>query len=307
MCTPRMFLSFSLPCIAACKYYLIYCTHRPVAIMKLFHLLPLLSLRAAYVIPSEEVLEDLSLQKEDQQQIKETVHDANKNIQNTLDDTLDSLKDLVDSDSDAQDGFDAESWFDHIKDYALNDPDDDNHEEKAKYEEDIINQKLPFPLSHLPLPHHRPSHSNNKTIYQLLSTSKYTTTLTKIINEDESLVHLLNKTTKDDSDVGKITIFAPTDRAFAKLPPHLPHPSKEFIRAVLRYHIAPGVYTALTAFHRKTLPTLLNESASGVELPQRLTIRAGLRGLKVDFYSRLVAVDIVCLFSTCLLSFLLGK
>ena len=276
--------------------------------MKLLHLLPLLPLSAAYVIPSDEVLEDLSLGKDDQQQkIKEPVHDANQNIQNALDDTLDSLKGLVDSDSEAQDGFDPESWFDHVKDYALNNPDDndnDSREEKAKYEEDIINQKLPFPLPHLPLPHHRPSHTSNKTIYQLLSTSKYTTTLTKIINEDESLVHLLNRTTKyDDSDDGKITIFAPTDRAFAKLPPHLPHPSKEFIRAVLRYHIAPGVYTALTAFHRKTLPTLLSESVLGIELPQRLTIRPGLRGLKVDFYSRLVAVDIVCLFPPSYLSF----
>lgn len=63
----------------------------------------------------------------------------------------------------------------------------------------------------------------------------------------------------------------------------------------MKYHIAPEVYTALTAFHRKTLPILLNEFASGVELPQRITIRAGLRGLKVDFYSWLVAVDIVCL------------
>lgn len=50
--------------------------------MKLFRLLPLLSLGAAFVIPSEEILEDLSLQKEDQQRkIKDSIHDANGNIQ----------------------------------------------------------------------------------------------------------------------------------------------------------------------------------------------------------------------------------
>lgn len=53
---------------------------------------------------------------------------------------------------------------------------------------------------------------------------------------------------------------------------------------MLRYHIVPEVYTALTAFHRKTLLILLNGFVLGVELPLRVT-RAGLRGLKLDFYS----------------------
>lgn len=65
-----------------CKYYFTDCIHKSISIMKFFHLLPLFSLSAGYVIPSEEVLEDLSPQKEDQQQkIKDSIHDANGNIQ----------------------------------------------------------------------------------------------------------------------------------------------------------------------------------------------------------------------------------
>lgn len=71
---------FFLLCTLFYKYYFTYCTHKKsISFMKFFHL-PLFSLSAGYVIPSEEVLEGLSL-KENQQQIKATVHDGNGNIQ----------------------------------------------------------------------------------------------------------------------------------------------------------------------------------------------------------------------------------
>lgn len=252
--------------------------------MKILHLLPLIPLSTAYVIPSEEVLEDLNINKISNEKIHFT---QKENIQNALDDTLDSFstaKPKVGTDSR------IDSWINRLKDYALDSLEDEDTDEQGytKDDEDIIDSNLPFPLPHLPFSkHHHHDGNSDKTIYQLISSSKYTTNLTKIIDEDESLVHLLNNTNHN------FTLFAPTDHAFAKLPPHLPELSKEFIRAVLHYHLAAGVYSALDVFHHQTLPTLLNETTSGHELPQRVTVRPGLKGLKVNFYGRLVAVDIV--------------
>ncbi|BCR86582.1 fasciclin domain-containing protein [Aspergillus chevalieri] len=251
--------------------------------MKILHLLPLIPLSTAYVIPSEEVLEDLNINKISNEKIHFT---QKENIQNALDDTLDSFstaKPKVGTDSR------IDSWINRLKDYALDSLEDEDTDEQGytKDDEDIIDSNLPFPLPHLPFSkHHHHDGNSDKTIYQLISSSKYTTNLTKIIDEDESLVHLLNNTNHN------FTLFAPTDHAFAKLPPHLPELSKEFIRAVLHYHLAAGVYSALDVFHHQTLPTLLNETTSGHELPQRVTVRPGLKGLKVNFYGRLVAVDI---------------
>lgn len=247
--------------------------------MKFLHFLPLFSICAAYVIPPEEILGDLGYEHNVQKEQDQTVE-----IQNPLDDVLDSTP-VQTLDSDSSQGYDIQSWIDRVKDTALDyiqDAEQDDDEDEIKNGR----PHLPFPLPH---PHH-PSSTTNQTIYQLITSSRYTTNLSAIINEDPSLVQLLNATHADYN----ITLFAPTDRAFAKLPPHLPRPSREFVRAVMKYHLADGVYPALDVFHRQTAPTLLNESIDGRELPQRVTLRAGWRGLKVDFYSRLVAVDIVC-------------
>lgn len=253
--------------------------------MKLFYLLPLLPLSAAYVIPSEEVLEELNINKINN---AKTHFTQKQNIQNALDDTIDSFsenKPKLDSDSG------TDTWINRLKDYALDslqDKDTDEQEYTGNdNDEDLIDSNFPFPLPHLPFSKHHHHGDSEKTIYQLISSSKYTTNLTKIIDEDESLVHLLNNTNHN------FTLFAPTDDAFAKLPPHLPELPKEFIRAVLRYHLAAGVYSALDVFHHQTLPTLLNEIVSGHELPQRVAVRPGWKGVKVNHYSRLVAVDIV--------------
>lgn len=157
-------------------------------------------------------------------------------------------------------------------------------------------------------------HHSDKTIYQLIAESKYTTILTKIINEDPELVDYLNST--DHS----LTFFAPTDHAFRKLPHHhhrdhdggdnddhrIP---KEIIRAILRYHSSPQVLNAVKLFHSHTIPSALNSTLLGTTgndndndehkdkirhgLPQRLAIRAGFKGLTLNFYSHIIAADIV--------------
>nr|POE66150.1 stabilin-2 [Quercus suber] len=89
------------------------------------------------------------------------------------------------------------------------------------------------------------------------------------------------------------TVFAPTDAAFEKVPEHAPKPSKEQLKAILSYHVVPGVYSARRVLGTHTVPTLLKSDSLGSDpLPQRLAFKISLRGLTVNFYSRIVAVNI---------------
>merc|ERR1711881_545202 len=135
-------------------------------------------------------------------------------------------------------------------------------------------------------PHHPPHHGKpNKTIYELISESKYTTQLAKLINNDTELVEVLNSTKAN------FTLFAPTDHAFSKIPEHAPKPSKEFIRKVLLYHVSPGLYPAGRLLFSHTVPTLFNETLLG-DKPQRLAAKLSLKGVHINFYSKVVAVNI---------------
>lgn len=145
-------------------------------------------------------------------------------------------------------------------------------------------------------PHHpkNPHHGHgkpNKTVYELIASSKYTTKLAKLINEFPEIVNALNGTEAN------FTVFAPTDKAFEKIPDHHKKPSQELIKAVLEYHVSSDFYPAGRVLVSHTIPTLLNENRLGDE-PQRLRVGLGLKGLAVNFYSRVVAVNIVCLITT---------
>lgn len=298
-------LPFLLLCSCKCQQYIrIY-----IITMRLLLFLPLITLSTAFVIPSQEVLEAVAkdYNKKNPEYSIQKEREQSRDVPNPLDITLDSLTDLPAEDS-SQGGFDIESWVNRLMCYARHRLDDGPAEAhssgQAKEDEDDEDDddevedtkgKFPFPIPHLPFPPHL-GHPSNKTIYHLLSTSKYTTRLAKIIDEDHSLVKLLNNT---DADHANLTLFAPTDHAFAKLPEHLPEPSKKALRAALRYHLVDGVFSALDVFHHRTVPSLLKEDVSGYDLPQRLAVRAGLGGLKVNFYSRMVAVDIVSFSSLC--------
>lgn len=176
---------------------------------------------------------------------------------------------------------------------------------------DLIDLDRDISVNSVANPHH-----SDKTIYQLIAESKYTTILTKIINEDPELVNYLNSTDH------KLTFFAPTDHAFRKIPHHHHHHRdhhgggddddgddhripKEFIRAILRYHSSPQVLNAVKLFHSHTIPSALNSTLLGTTdndedkdkirhgLPQRITVRAGFKGLTLNFYSHIIAADIV--------------
>jgi len=92
-----------------------------------------------------------------------------------------------------------------------------------------------------------------------------------------------------------LTVFAPTDAAFDKIPEHHKEPSKELIKKVLSYHVSSEFYPAGRILVSRTVPTLLEGkylSSKPEDTPQRISTNIGLRGLTLNFYSRVVAADI---------------
>ncbi|KAG6356322.1 hypothetical protein INS49_015710 [Diaporthe citri] len=115
--------------------------------------------------------------------------------------------------------------------------------------------------------------------------NKYTTKFAELVDEHEDIVQLLNSTKAN------YTLFVPVDSAFEHIPKDK-KPSKEFVESVLKYHIGLGLYPAGRVLVTHTLPTALDEPLLGNK-PQRLRTSVGLlSGVRVNFYSKVVAVDI---------------
>jgi len=87
-------------------------------------------------------------------------------------------------------------------------------------------------------------------------------------------------------------VFAPTDKAFEKIPEKAPKPSKEDLKKILLYHVSDDFFPAGRVLVTHTFPTLLSVDTLGIG-PQRLSNQISLKGLTVNFYSRIVAIDIV--------------
>jgi uncharacterized surface protein with fasciclin (FAS1) repeats len=65
------------------------------------------------------------------------------------------------------------------------------------------------------------------------------------------------------------------------------------LKAVLSYHVIPDFYPAGRVLASHTAPTLLKgKHLSDHTEPQRITFKLGLRGLTVNFYARVVAINI---------------
>ncbi|KAF7562861.1 hypothetical protein G7046_g1271 [Stylonectria norvegica] len=126
---------------------------------------------------------------------------------------------------------------------------------------------------------------SNYTIYELISNSKYTTEFAKLVNEHDDVVKLLNSTKAN------YTLFAPVDKAFEDIPEHHKKPDKEFLEHLLNYHIGLDTYPASRILTTHTIPTALDEKFLGGE-PQRLRISVGLTGVRVNVYSKVIAVNI---------------
>ncbi|GKU06999.1 fasciclin protein [Fusarium langsethiae] len=123
------------------------------------------------------------------------------------------------------------------------------------------------------------------TTYELIAKSNYTKKFFKLVQEHESFGKLLNSTDKN------YTLFVPTDEAFEHIPDHHKHkPSDEFVEDVLNYHLGIGEYPASRILFTHTVPTTLKEKLLG-DQPQRLRTSVGLSGVRVNLYSKVIAVN----------------
>ena len=255
-------------------------------VMKLTNLLPLAISASAFVIPDEQVMSQIAIEShkvsdshfdhlqtknEVVEKIQDTLSDVVKNSRSAFDKAVEFAQSAGEkfSTKSRQTTFEAESWLD------------------SKFE------TFDRPGHHCPHGHHgHDGQKPNKTVYELISESKYTTKLAALINEYDDLVTLLNGT------AANYTVFAPIDSAFERIPECAPKPSKEEIKRSLLYHVSSEFYPAGRVLVTHTIPSSLAEEALGGEL-QRLSTNIGLRGLTVNFYSRIIAVDIVRLALPC--------
>ena len=263
--------------------------------MKTLTFVALAAAATAFVIPDQQTLDSLSLEKDTQKPCHHPVWDKLSNAENyweeleeKFDEATSAVKDhfneAVDYAHDTavhygqefETAFAGESWLDS--------EDDTDLFERPPHH---------GPGHHGPdhrKPHHPPHHGKpNMTVYELIAKSKYTTKLAKAISDFPDLVDLLNGTKAN------YTVFAPTDRAFEKIPKHAPKPPKEFLKKLLTYHVSPEFYPAGRVLVTRTIPTAFEAeflSTKKNKVPQRLSTQIGLRGLTVNFYSRIVAVNI---------------
>ncbi|RGP77773.1 hypothetical protein FLONG3_4067 [Fusarium longipes] len=123
------------------------------------------------------------------------------------------------------------------------------------------------------------------TTYELIAKSNYTKKFFKLVQEHEKFGKLLNSTDKN------YTLFVPIDEAFEHIPDDHKHkPSDEFVEDVLNYHLGIGEYPASRILFTHTVPTTLKEKLLG-DKPQRLRTSVGFSGVRVNLYSKVIAVN----------------
>ncbi len=281
--------------------------------MKLSTLLPLAVLGSAFVIVDETVLNEIAVESKDAPKSLLDQLPSKDDVVSYAEDTFEevaafsgnALDTAIHAVSDAgsfqchssMTAFDPHSWLDT----AISSFEDDTETEDvdvlevmeaAEAAENRPNKphRRPHRRPHHRKPHH--PHKPNMTIWELISKSKYTTKLAKAIGEFDDLVDILNSTSSN------ITLFAPTDAAFEKIPHHHKKPNKDLIRNVLAYHVSPDFYPARRIIFTHTIPSAYSEERLGGEA-QRLRVGLGLfKGLNINFFSKIVAADIVRLFRT---------
>lgn len=260
--------------------------------MKPFTLLSLAAVASAFVIPDAETAETLRLQVQDRSEsiwdnipsVQDIWNDAEERAiklagctRHKIDNAIDAAYETaVKYDEKFQSAFAGEDWLASVED-----------------DEDLVDRPPHRgPPGHGPPDHHRPRHPPhrghgppNQTVYELISKSKYTTKLAELINDYPDLVDLLNGTKAN------YTVFAPTDHAFEKIPKHAPKPSKEVLKKILSYHVSPEFYPAGRILATRTIPTAL-EAEYIKDVPQRVSTQIGFKGLTVNFYARIVALNI---------------
>jgi uncharacterized surface protein with fasciclin (FAS1) repeats len=259
--------------------------------MKLTILLPFVAVTTAFVLPQDEAMAQAIVESKEASKsfldsipgkdglfshVEETFKNGVAYSENAIDTAMSAAFDLGKKAKStfqchkSMMAFDVEEWLDTASD--------------SLEEFDLEHADHPHRHPHHKKPHHH--HKPKLTVYELINSSKYTTKLAKLINEYDDLVALLNGTTSN------FTIFAPTDKAFAKIPHHGDKkPSKDLILKVLSYHVSPDFYPAGRVLASHTIPTALDGEGLGKQ-PQRLRVGLSLKGLTINFYSRVVAANI---------------
>jgi uncharacterized surface protein with fasciclin (FAS1) repeats len=129
------------------------------------------------------------------------------------------------------------------------------------------------------------SRDTNETLYDLIQNSRYSRRFAKMISEYDDLRERLRDERRE------YTVFVPTDEAFERIPEN-EKPSREFLEKILDYHVVPGEYSSGRIMAAHTLPTVLEERDLGHH-HQRVRVSVGLFGIHLNFYSQLVASNIV--------------
>ncbi|PKY08592.1 hypothetical protein P168DRAFT_301265 [Aspergillus campestris IBT 28561] len=171
------------------------------------------------------------------------------------------------------------NWLSALIDAETDNNNNGNYNLPATYPQSL-SQTPGFRSSPPNRPHHPPS---NKTLYQLITECKHTTILARIVSKDDELTRLLKA-----SDAN-VTLFAPPDSAFKSGGDSEEDEEENF---VAKYHLLDGLYPTVRIFHAQTLPTLLVGDELGDDLPQRVVVRFGWRGIVINQYSRIVVSDI---------------
>ncbi|KNG50253.1 fasciclin domain family protein [Stemphylium lycopersici] len=239
--------------------------------MRFSRVVPVLPLASALVITEPEVFSNI---EKSGRQLIDNAHNAFDNAQSVLDDAFNKVKDG------------AKDAYSHIRHAGL---DIESWLEGAQFDDSVIDFEEPHHSHDRPhhgKPHEPPHHDKpNRTVYELINESKYTTKLAKLINEYDDIVQLLNGT------AANYTVFAPTDEAFEKIPEHHHKPSKEVLKDILLYHVVDDFYPAGRVLKSYTIPTLYTPSKN-LGHAQRLTPRVTIKGPAINFYSRLIALNI---------------
>lgn len=246
--------------------------------MKLTNILPLAALctvGVTFVIPDEKVMNQIAIESHDTPRPCHERLPTKYKLASEFEDTFSKFKET------------SRNAFDQAVETAT----DAKDEASQIFHDTAANTKNWIDSASLGLKDFDHDHGHHKkpnmTVYQLIAESKYTTKLAALINEYPDLVEALNGT------AANYTVFAPTDHAFEKIPEHAPKPSKEELKKVLEYHVSSDFYPAGRVLVTHTIPTLLEGDDIGFEA-QRLSTNIGLKGLTVNFYSRVVAINIVC-------------
>lgn len=118
-----------------------------------------------------------------------------------------------------------------------------------------------------------------------MNENRETSRLAELLREHDDLVTLLS-----DSE-NNYTLLAPTNRALDRFLRH-EHQSSD-IKEFLQYHILPRQIELDNVKNQQTLPTSLNQSGLGKDLPQRLVVNKFHRRVLLNGASEVIAGDIV--------------